>query len=145
MTPPGPNRVPLSALCLTLVVATNGLTQPPALLPPVVAVEHATARTPSNTPRPPGAEPLEYTPIPATNLPTVPVPEPRPEPPPTESWRRNPRYARLTVDVRNGTAIIGGRAGSHAAAWELAEEVREWAEVRRVVVGKVELLASGGR
>ena len=110
-------------------------------------------RTSRATPhaRPPGAEPPEYTPIPATNLPTEPVIEPpvaaaravvvrEPErAAEADGWKRDPRFARLTVDVRSGTATIGGRARAHAAAWELAEEVRTWPAVERVVVGKVDL------
>ena len=147
MTPPGSNRVHFPAFCLNLVLAAAGFADPPKLLPPVVPADHSAARPPHPFGLPPGAEPPEYTPIPATNLPTVPVPEPLPasraSPPPepteAEGWKRDPRFARLTVDVRNGTAVIGGRAATHSAAWELAEEVREWAEVRRVVVGKVEV------
>jgi len=121
---------------------------PNILLPPVQSVER-TARAPHS--RPPGAEPPEYTPIPATNLPTEPVPEPRATPvratapreveraTEPEAWKRDPRFARLTVEVRNGTATIGGRARNHSAAWELAEEVRNWPTVDRVVVGRVEV------
>ncbi len=135
MTPPGLNRLCfLAGLALTSVAPAAEL---PTLLPPV--------RVAGSSPpaRPPGSEPLEYTPIPATNLPTVPVPEPRPED--AEKWRRNPRWVSLSVEVRGGTATISGRARTHEAAWELADEVREWSAVRRVVVGKVEVLASGGR
>jgi hypothetical protein len=102
--------------------------------------------------RPRGAEPPEYTPIPATNLPTEPVLEqpsapvraaaPREAEPTradTDAWKRDPRFARLTVEVRNGTAVIAGRARTHEAAWELAEEVRTWAGVERVAVGRVEV------
>ncbi|MFY7951584.1 MAG: hypothetical protein ACOVT5_03670, partial [Armatimonadaceae bacterium] len=94
------------------------------------------------------SEPLEYTPIPATRLPTEPVLEPPTATPvrasaPREAdgdvWRRDPRYARLTVDVRGGTAVIGGQAKAHSAAWELAEQVRTWPAVERVVVGRVEV------
>lgn len=99
----------------------------------------------------PGAEPPEYTPIPATNLPTEPVLEqstpvraaPPREAEPTrtdsEAWKRDPRFARLSVEVRNGTAVIAGRARTYEAAWELAQEVRTWAGVERVVVGRVEV------
>lgn len=122
---------------------------PSILLPPVPSAER-TSLAP-HTSRPPGAEPPEYTPIPATNLPTEPIPEPRAasvraaapreveRATESEAWKRDPRFARLTVDVRNGTATIGGRARSHTAAWELAEEVRNWPAVDRVVVGRVEV------
>lgn len=127
----------------TAGVAARPVNPPSILQSPVVSVEH-TAQAPHS--RPPGAEPPEYTPIPATDLPTKPVLEPPapvraapPRDPEPEAWKRDPRFARLTVDVRNGTAVIGGRAKSHTAAWELAEEVRGWADVERVVVGQVEL------
>lgn len=135
-------------------VTTRTQPTPPApplnlLLPPVQSAER-TSRAPHT--RPPGAEPPEYTPIPATNLPTEPILEPPATPvrasPPREperavaepeAWKRDPRFARLTVEVRNGTAVIGGRARNHSAAWELAEEVRSWPTVDRVVVGRVEV------
>lgn len=123
---------------------------PNVLQPPVSSAER-TSRAPHV--RPPGAEPPEYTPIPATNLPTEPIAEPRPTnatpvraAPPREperesdAWKRDPRFAGLTVDVRNGMAIIGGRAKTQAVAWELAEQVRNWPTVERVVVGKVEVM-----
>lgn len=117
---------------------------PPNLLQPPVRSGERTSRAPHV--RPPGAEPPEYTPIPATNLPTEPVIEQPPAVPvrataPREAdeWQRDPRFTRLTVDVRGGTATIGGQARSHAAAWELAEQVRTWPAVQRVVVGRVEV------
>ena len=125
---------------------------PNLLQPPVQAAER-TSRAPHV--RPPGAEPPEYTPIPATKLPTEPIVEPpsatpvratapRPYEPEraniSDGWKRDPRFAQLTVDVRGGTAVIGGRAKSHEAAWELAEEVRTWPTVERVVVGRVDLV-----
>lgn len=125
---------------------TTGRTPPNLLQPPVQSGER-TSRAPHT--RPPGAEPLEYTPIPATRLPTEPVLEPPPATPvrasaPQEAdrdaWRRDPRFARLTVDVRSGTAVIGGQASAHSAAWELAEQVRTWPAVERVVVGRVEVV-----
>lgn len=132
----------------TAGVAARTVPPPSVLQSPVVSVEH-TAKA-AHT-RPPGAEPPEYTPIPATNLPTEPVLEPptpvRAAPPreaeltraDSEGWKRDPRFARLTVDVRDGTAVIAGRARTHEAAWELAEEVRVWPGVARVVVGRVEV------
>lgn len=139
---------------VTLSVPTDPRTRPSAgltarptpeigiLLSPVVATDH-TARSPHL--RPPGAEPAEYTPIPATNLPTEPVLEPPPQvraatptaEPLGSDWRADARFARLTVEVRGGTAIIGGRARTHSAAWDLAEVVRGWPTVERVVVGQV--------
>lgn len=122
------------------------LTPAPNILQPPVVTVHAPHT------RPPGSEPPEYTPIPATNLPTEPVLEQPPAPvraaPPREAeltrtdsdgWKRDPRFTRLTVEVRSGTAVIAGRAKSHEAAWELAEEVRGWRGVERVVVGRVEV------
>ncbi len=121
-------------------------TVPNLLQPPV----QSASRAPHT--RPPGAEPPEYTPIPATKLPTDPILEPPPVTPvraatPREperagepdGWKRDPRFGQLTVDVRGGTAVIGGRARSHTAAWELAEQVRAWPAVERVVVGRVEV------
>lgn len=116
------------------------------LQPPVSSAER-TSRAPHV--RPPGSEPPEYTPIPATNLPTEPIAEPPanatpvraapPREPERESdiWKRDPRFIGLTVEVRQGTAIIGGRAKSKAVAWELAEQVRTWPAVERVVVATV--------
>ncbi len=119
------------------------------LQPPVPSAER-TSRAPHS--RPPGAEPPEYTPIPATNLPTEPIAEPpsnatpvRAAPPrdaerESDAWKRDPRFAGLTVEVRNATAVIGGRAKSKAVAWELAEQVRNWPAVERVAVGRVEVV-----
>jgi hypothetical protein len=115
---------------------------PSVLQPPVQSAER-TSRAPHV--RPPGAEPPEYTPIPATNLPTEPVVEPppvraaAPREPEADAWKRDPRFAKLTVEVRNGTAVIGGRATTHTAAWDLADEVRNWPTVERVVVGRVDV------
>ncbi len=124
----------------------------PSLLQPPVQSGERTSR--AQHVRPPGAEPPEYTPIPATKLPTEPIVEPpsavpmrttapRPYQPERGSepdgWMRDPRFAQLTVDVRNGTAVIGGRAKTHEAAWELAEQVRTWPTVERVVVGRVDV------
>ena len=130
---------------------TPSVEVPNLLQPPVESAER-TSRAPHV--RPPGAEPPEYTPIPATKLPTEPVVEPaatpavramapRPYEPERASepdgWKRDPRFAQLAVDVRGGTAVIGGRARSHEAAWELAEQVRTWPAVERVVVGRVDV------
>jgi hypothetical protein len=122
---------------------TGRTTTPPSVLQPPVRSAERTSRAPHV--RPPGAEPPEYTPIPATNLPTEPILEPLPvraaaprEPDP-ESWKRDPRFAKLTVEVTNGTAVIGGRAAAHTAAWDLADEVRNWPTVERVVVGRVDV------
>lgn len=124
----------------------------PNLLQPPVQSGERTSRAPHV--RPPGAEPPEYTPIPATKLPTEPIIEPptatavratapRPYDPErvtvSDGWKRDPRFAQLTVDVRGGTAVIAGRAKSHEAAWQLAEEVRTWPTVERVVVGRVDV------
>ncbi len=122
----------------------------PNLLQAPVQSGERTSRAPHT--RPPGAEPPEYTPIPATRLPTEPILEPpsaipvraaTPREPERASepdgWKRDPRFGQLTVDVRGGTAVIGGRARSHTAAWELAEDVRTWPTVERVVVGRVDV------
>lgn len=122
----------------------------PSLLQPPVQSGERTSRAPHV--RPPGAEPPEYTPIPATNLPTEPVAEPLSATPvraaaprdperatEPDAWKRDPRFAKLTVEVRNGTAVIGGRAAAHTAAWDLADEVRNWPTVERVVVGRVDV------
>lgn len=97
----------------------------------------------------PGAEPPPYPTIPPTMLPTVPVPEDRawaaaPHPPgrrsnPIDTLRREPRFAALTVELSDGTAVIGGRARRHADAWEFADVVRSLPEVNRVVVGRIDV------
>lgn len=158
---PRPKEAPAPAVTLSVPTDTApkpdprptagvaGRTQsPPNLLqPPVQSVER-TSRAPHA--RPPGAEPPEYTPIPATNLPTEPVLEPptpraatpttrEPEPTTADAWKRDPRFAGLNVDVRSGTATISGRAKGHTAAWELAEVIRGWPTVERVVVGRVDV------
>ncbi|MCU0706162.1 MAG: BON domain-containing protein [Fimbriiglobus sp.] len=150
-TPPAPPVVlslPTDPRPTAAPTARTAAPSPALLQPPVVAVER-TSRSPHL--RTPGAEPPEYTPIPATNLPTEPVAEPLPATPvraaipeperatDADGWKRDPRFARLTVEVRNGTAVIGGRAATREAAWELAEVVRGWPAVERVVIGRVEL------
>lgn len=138
-TPPRPDPRPTGSV-------TARTTPVPSVLQPPVQSAERTSRAPHV--RPPGAEPPEYTPIPATNLPTEPIVEPlpaapvraaAPREPEADAWKRDPRFAKLTVEVRNGTAVIGGRATSHTAAWDLADEVRNWPTVERVVVGRVEI------
>lgn len=51
--------------------------------------------------------------------------------------RADPRFARLTLDLRDGRVVIGGSAPDPAAAWDLAHRVAPLAGGRDVVVGRV--------
>jgi BON domain len=48
--------------------------------------------------------------------------------------RSDPKFARLTFDLRDGRVVIGGPAGDPAAAWELARKVAPLVGDRDVVV-----------
>jgi hypothetical protein len=50
--------------------------------------------------------------------------------------RSDPRYARLTFDLRDGRVVIRGSADDPAAAWELATKVAPLVGDRAVVVGR---------
>ena len=65
------------------------------------------------------------------------LPYPTIAPPAVPTTPINPRFASLTVERQGGTAIIGGRAKSHADAWDFANHVRKQPGVERVIVGNV--------
>ncbi len=65
------------------------------------------------------------------------LPYPTIAPPAVPTTPVDPRFAALTVERRGGTAIIGGRAKSHADAWDFANLVRKRPGVERVIVGDV--------
>jgi hypothetical protein len=50
--------------------------------------------------------------------------------------RSDPRFARLTFDLRDGRIVINGSAGDPAAAWDLARKVAPLVGDRDVVVGR---------
>lgn len=50
-----------------------------------------------------------------------------------------PKFAALTVEMRDGTLVIGGTARRAADAWELAQALRRVPGVERVAVGAVEV------
>jgi hypothetical protein len=112
------------------------------LLEPVLSV---TAADRPVVARVPGTEPTPYPTIPPTALPTQPILEdrawtPTPATPPTET-HRDPRFARLTVEVKDGVAVISGQAARYSEAWNFADELRKRPDVTRVVVGRVEVLS----
>lgn len=49
--------------------------------------------------------------------------------------RANPRYAGLTVELKDGAVVIGGAAARAGDAWDLARELRNLPGVSLVVVG----------
>ena len=51
--------------------------------------------------------------------------------------RSDPRFARLTFDLRDGRVVISGSASEPAAAWDLARKVAPLVGDRDVVVGRV--------
>lgn len=86
--------------------------------------------TAQRMPAPPGGfllDPLAVTELP---YPTI-------SPPAVPTAPVDPRFAALTVEVKNGTATIGGRARTHADAWDFADVVRKRPGVERVVVGDI--------
>ena len=51
--------------------------------------------------------------------------------------RSDPRFARLTFDLRDGRVVIAGQSVDPAAAWDLARRVAPLVGERDVVVGRV--------
>lgn len=51
--------------------------------------------------------------------------------------RANPRFAGLTVELRDGAVVVGGAAGRAGDAWDLARELQNLPGVSLVVVGPV--------
>jgi hypothetical protein len=49
------------------------------------------------------------------------------------------KFATLTVELRDGTLVIGGSAARAADAWEFAQALRRVPGVARVAVGQVEV------
>jgi hypothetical protein len=49
----------------------------------------------------------------------------------------SPKFAALTVEMRDGTLVIGGTAARAADAWEFAQALRRVPGVTRVAVGQV--------
>lgn len=114
------------------------------LLTPVAPGGEAVKSDP--VPSPTAPTPLvpapSYPTIPPPAVPTLPVSEPRPTPSPSVAQRvseirsQNPRFARLTVRLWEGTATIFG-VGTPEAAWDYAAALREIPGIGRVVVGEV--------
>jgi BON domain len=50
--------------------------------------------------------------------------------------RSNPRFARLTFDLRDGRVVIAGTGADPTAAWDLAHEIAPLVGNRDVVVGR---------
>lgn len=47
------------------------------------------------------------------------------------------RYARLTLELRDGRIMIGGQSADPATAWELADKIGPFAGKRNIVVGRI--------
>jgi hypothetical protein len=111
------------------------------LLPPVLVAQRpvpqllepvqSTSRSTKSAHLPAGAEPPEYPTIPATSLPTKPVAEPVAKP-----------AAGLKATRSGATLTITGTAASHEDVWTFAEEVRQWKDVQRVMIGPVRVVAT---
>lgn len=54
-----------------------------------------------------------------------------------EARKSDPRFARLTVEARDGVLVIGGSAPLVSDAWDFAEKLRAIPGVTRVAVGAV--------
>ncbi len=78
-----------------------------------------------------------YPAIPAPAVPAVPAVGPASVPAVLAALRKDPRFAGLTVELKAGVAVIGGRAPHADAAWEFADAVRKLPGVDRVIVGDV--------
>jgi hypothetical protein len=50
--------------------------------------------------------------------------------------RTDPRFARLTFDLRDGRVVIGGSSGDPTSAWELARRVAPLVGDRDIVIGR---------
>lgn len=111
-------------------------TLPPAdsvLLPPVGVAA------------PPALPPPSRSAVPATTIPSAPVtgtPTGRPADVLTAAGTvrgANPKFAALTVEMRDGTLVIAGAAARTADAWEFAQALRRLPGVSRVAVGAVDV------
>jgi hypothetical protein len=78
-----------------------------------------------------------YPAIPAAAVPVVPAVGPGSVPAVLAALRKDPRFAGLTVELKAGVAVIGGRAAHADDAWEFAAAVRKLPGVERVVLGDV--------
>jgi hypothetical protein len=54
-----------------------------------------------------------------------------------EARKTEPRFAKLTVELRDGTLVVGGSAPLASDAWDYAEKLRKIPGVSRVAVGSV--------
>jgi hypothetical protein len=102
------------------------------LLPPVASVAAPAL--------PPPARPAVLTNSPAA--PTTAVVAARPNDVLTAATavrNTNTKFAALTVEMRDGTLVIGGTAARAADAWEFAQALRRVPGVARVAVGQVEV------
>lgn len=132
--------------------ANNGALPPPAagLDPPAPPVEE---RRVSLSPAVPPVDSVLLPPVAAVAPPALPPPS-RPAAPTTVVAARPPadvltaagtvrntskKFAALTVELRDGTLVIGGSAARAADAWEFAQALRRVPGVVRVAVGQVEV------
>ena len=76
-----------------------------------------------------------YQPIAPPVLPVVPVSDVKPTADKVASVKAgDPRFAKLTVRVADGTAVVSGRPAEATAAWAFAEALRTVPGVTRVIV-----------
>lgn len=54
-----------------------------------------------------------------------------------EARKTDPRFAKLTVELRNGTLVVGGSAPLASDAWDFAKKLQTLPGVTRVAVGAV--------
>jgi hypothetical protein len=138
---PTPSPAPLLALAprpaeertAADTVTVQRITAPPALAG--VLLDPVAPGGVLPMPSPAGSYPT----IPSPAVPAAPVSGPGAVPAVLAALKQDPRFAGLTVELRSGAAVIGGRAGRHADAWEFASAVRKLPGVERVIVGDVDV------
>jgi osmotically-inducible protein OsmY len=121
---PGENNLAAVAPTETSVVARRPMNPGASvLLPPISLPNSKTSTAPATTTDP---APAVLTSRPADALASA------------ETARKaNPRFARLSVSLANGTLVVTGAAARASDAWALAQELRRIPGVTRVAIGDV--------
>jgi hypothetical protein len=121
------NKGPVGTL-LDPVAPTGTGFRPPPLAPGAAPLPYATIPPPNVPPVPPQAEP-EYSPV---DPPPAPVAR---DTSGLDALRADARFAGLKVEIRDGVAVVSGRAaGGSERSWALAQAVRKLPGVGRVIV-----------
>jgi len=128
------NKGPVGLL-LDPVAPTGTGFRPTPLAPGAAPLPYATIPPPNVPPLPPQVE-LELKPLAPEYTPVDPPPLPLArEAPDLDALRGDTRFAGLKVEIRDGLAVVSGRAaGGSERSWALAQAVRKLSGVERVIV-----------